>query len=299
MLEVVNLRKTFGSVTAVDDVSFSVPEGTILGMIGQNGAGKTTIFRLILDFLQADHGQVLWQGRPFQKKDYDQIGYLPEERGLYVKDTIEEQLYYFAELRGVRRADVAPKIDEWLERFQVKGKRKDKIKALSKGNQQKVQVIATLLHQPQLVILDEPFSGLDPVNAGLLKEAILSLKQQGASVIFSSHNMENVAELCDHLIMIRNGEKVLDGDVWSVRQSFGRTQVTVETPISSETLQAIPGVVSVESGAHHLKYVQLSDEAAGRAVFDLVSQEGYVPLFSQQPPTLEQIFKMKVGEINE
>lgn len=299
MLEVVNLRKTFGSVTAVDDVSFSVPEGTILGMIGQNGAGKTTIFRLILDFLQADHGQVLWQGRPFQKKDYDQIGYLPEERGLYVKDTIEEQLYYFAELRGVRRADIAPKIDEWLERFQVKGKRKDKIKALSKGNQQKVQVIATLLHQPRLVILDEPFSGLDPVNAGLLKEAILSLKQQGASVIFSSHNMENVAELCDHLIMIRNGEKVLDGDVWSVRQSFGRTQITVETPISTEALQAIPGVLSVESGAHHLKHVQLSDEVAGRAVFDLVSQEGYVPLFSQQPPTLEQIFKMKVGEINE
>ena len=202
MLEVKDVHKSFGSLKAVNDLSFSIKENEILGMIGRNGSGKTTTFRLILDFLTPDKGEVLWNGHPLTSEDYDAIGYLPEERGLYPKITIQEQILYFAKLRGKKAKDILPKIDYWMEKFQVKGKKTDKIKTLSKGNQQKVQLITTLIHEPKLVILDEPFSGLDPVNAALLKEAIMELKQKGACVIFSSHNMENVAEICDSLVMI-------------------------------------------------------------------------------------------------
>lgn len=184
MLEIKNLKKTFGSLTAVDDISFIIPDGQILGMIGQNGAGKTTTFRLILNFLTADSGEVLWNGRPLQKTDYDVIGYLPEERGLYPKVSIEDQIIYFAQLRGKSKKEIKPQIDKWMEKFQVKGKKTDKIKSLSKGNQQKVQLIATLIHQPKLVILDEPFSGLDPVNAELLEAGIKELKTRRLCYFF-------------------------------------------------------------------------------------------------------------------
>lgn len=208
MLEVKDLVKTFGNYTAVDHVSFQIPDGKIMGLIGQNGAGKTTTFRLILDFLTQDQGEVLWNGHHLGEKDYDVIGYLPEERGLYPKVTIQDQLLYFAELRGKSRKEIEPKIDFWMEKFQVKGKKTDKVKSLSKGNQQKVQLIATLIHEPKLIILDEPFSGLDPVNAELLKDGILELKKHGSCVIFSSHNMDNVRKNLrsfDHVAKRKNG----------------------------------------------------------------------------------------------
>lgn len=296
MLEVKGLYKTFGQLVANNHVSFSVKEGEILGLIGQNGAGKSTIFRLILDFISKDGGEVLWHGKPLGKEMYNSIGYLPEERGLNIKMTIEDQLLYFAQLKGKSKAEINPKIDEWLELFQVKGKRKDKIKTLSKGNQQKVQVIATLIHEPKLVILDEPFSGLDPVNAELLKQGILNLKAKGSAVIFSSHNMENVSELCDTLLMMHHGDPVLYGTIQEVRESFGRTRVFVESATPIETLQAIEGVVHVTPARHSGVNIVLENETYGRGVYDVVTQNGYIYAFSQQPPTLEEIFKMKVGE---
>uniref|UniRef100_UPI00258D6C31 ABC transporter ATP-binding protein n=1 Tax=uncultured Enterococcus sp. TaxID=167972 RepID=UPI00258D6C31 len=192
MLKVTHLSKSFGSYKALDDMSFTIEDGKILGLIGQNGAGKTTTFRLILDFLSKGSGDVLWNGHVLSGKDYNTIGYLPEERGLYPKVTIENQLLFFASLRGKSKQEISPKIDEWMDKFQVKGKKTDKVKTLSKGNQQKVQLISTLIHEPKLVILDEPFSGLDPVNAELLKNGIIELKEKGSCVIFSSHNMDNV-----------------------------------------------------------------------------------------------------------
>ncbi|MGY3723998.1 ABC-2 type transport system ATP-binding protein [Granulicatella balaenopterae] len=295
MLEVKNVHKSFGSLKAVNDLSFSIKENEILGMIGRNGSGKTTTFRLILDFLTPDKGEVLWNNHPLTSEDYDAIGYLPEERGLYPKVTIQEQILYFAKLRGKKAKDILPKIDYWMEKFQVKGKKTDKIKTLSKGNQQKVQLITTLIHEPKLVILDEPFSGLDPVNAALLKEAIMELKQKGACVIFSSHNMENVAEICDSLVMIHNGDQVLEGEVDDIRLSFGRTKLIVEADVTDEELLAIPGVISIESLPLNQKLLQLEHEEVGREVFKLVAKDGYVPVFNQQPPTLEEIFKMKAG----
>lgn len=296
MLEVKGLHKTFGTLVANNNVSFSVNEGEILGLIGQNGAGKSTIFRLMLDFITKDSGEVLWQGKPLGKEMYDYIGYLPEERGLNVKMTIEDQLLYFAQLKGKTKAEINPKIDEWLSLFQVKGKRKDKIKTLSKGNQQKVQVIATLIHEPKIVILDEPFSGLDPVNAELLKKGILNLKAKGSVVIFSSHNMENVSELCDTLLMIHHGNPVLYGTIQQVRESFGRTRVFVESDVTAEEISRLEGVVSVQPARHSGLNVVLQHENDGRLLYDVVTKNGYVYAFSQQPPTLEEIFKAKVGE---
>lgn len=299
MLEVRQLGKTFGEFKALEDMNFTLKEGCILGLIGKNGAGKSTTFRLILNFISATTGEVLWNGHPLTKDDYDVIGYLPEERGLSIKLSIEEQLYFFAGLKGKSKKEVLPLIDSWLEKFQVKGKRKDKIKTLSKGNQQKVQVISTLLHEPKLVIFDEPFSGLDPVNAGILKDSILELKKQGACVIFSSHNMENVSEICDELIMIQDGKVVLNGTVQEIREQFGRKRVFVESSHTPEELASIQGVVSVKPAKHSGLIVELENEEVGKTVFEYVTKNGYVQAFSQQPLTLEEIFKLKAGENNE
>lgn len=296
MLEVKNLRKTFDDYCAVDNLTFTVKPGTIMGLIGQNGAGKTTTFRLILDFLKADRGEVFWDGRPIGKNEYDIIGYLPEERGLYPKATIQDQLLYFAQLRGKTKKEIEPKIDEWMERFQVKGKKTDKVKTLSKGNQQKVQLIATLIHEPKLIILDEPFSGLDPVNAELLKEGILSLKNSGSCVIFSSHNMDHVEKICDHLIMLNNGQTVLNGVVHEIRQSFGRTKVFLESNLTLDEIQAIAGVEQIKVHEDQSFEITLNDPEAGKVLFTAATKDGYIPMFNQQPPTLEEIFKQKVGE---
>lgn len=293
MLEVKDLVKLFGSYHAVEHLSFQIDDGEILGLIGQNGAGKTTTFRLILDFLRPDHGEVLWNGSHLGAAEYNLIGYLPEERGLYPKETIEEQLIYFARLRGKTKKEIEPKIDEWMTKFEVKGKKTDKVKSLSKGNQQKVQLIATLIHDPKLIILDEPFSGLDPVNAELLKNGILELKKNGACVIFSSHNMENVEKICDHLVMLKNGETVLNGRVHEIRESFGRTKVYLESPLAAEEIKQIAGVQRVVAHDDGSLEITLSEPDAGKEIFTRATAHGYIPMFNQQPPTLEEIFKWK------
>ena len=296
MLEVKHLVKHFGDLCAVNDVSFAVQPGSIMGIIGQNGSGKTTIFRMILNFLNLEPGaSIEWQGQPMSSQVYYTVGYLPEERGLYDKMTIEDQIVFFAELRGMKKAQVLEKIDYWMEKFDVRGKRSDKIKSLSKGNQQKVQLIATLIHEPKLMILDEPFSGLDPVNADLLKQGILELKAKGSSIIFSSHNMNNVEEICDHLVMIHYGKQVLSGTVDEVKESFGRTRIFLESPDWNQAqLEALPGVEKVRHLSGHRYHLILSEESAGHAIFDAVTQGKYIAQFSQQPPTLDEIFKLKV-----
>lgn len=299
MLQVEHLEKSFGDYRAVADLSFEIQDGSIMGLIGQNGAGKTTTFRLILDFLNPDQGTILWNGQPISAKEYNLIGYLPEERGLYPKVSIEEQLVFFAELRGKTRKEILPKIDEWMDKFQVKGKKTDKVKSLSKGNQQKVQLIATLIHEPKLVILDEPFSGLDPVNAELLKDGILQLKKQGSCVIFSSHNMDNVEKICDHLIMLNNGQTVLKGKVHDIRESFGRTKLFLDAGLPVAELEAVAGVKQVVTREDGSLELTLSDPKAGEEIFMRATQDGYIPMFNQQPPTLEEIFKMKAGDRHE
>lgn len=299
MLEVKGLKKSFGSLTAVDNVNFTINQGQIMGLIGQNGSGKTTTFRMILKLLNADEGSVLWDGQPFSKEFFDYVGYLPEERGLNQKMTIEHQILYFARLRGKKNSEIEPLIDEWLREFEVVGERKDKIKSLSKGNQQKVQLICTLIHEPDLIILDEPFSGLDPVNAGLLEEGIRKARDRGASIIFSSHNMNNVEELCDNLVMLKNGRQVLYGTIREIRERFGRTRLFLESSLTKAELEQIEGVENVSGVEEGIYHIQLTDAEVGRKIFDLATQEGYIPTFSQQPPTIEEIFKQIAGEVDE
>ncbi|MCO8297425.1 ABC transporter ATP-binding protein [Tetragenococcus halophilus] len=299
MLEVKNLSKSFGDYKALDDLTFSINEGQIMGLIGQNGAGKTTTFRLILDFLQADQGEILWNGHSLSAKEYNIIGYLPEERGLYPRITVQDQLIYFARLRGRSKKEIVPKIDEWMDKFQVKGKKTDKVKTLSKGNQQKIQLIATLIHEPELIILDEPFSGLDPVNVELLKDGIMELKEKGSCVIFSSHNMDNVEKICDHLIMLNNGKTVLQGEVHEIREKFGRTKVFLESDLTKDEVAQIAGVETIIEQDHRYLEITLEDPKAGESIFKQATAQGYIPMFNQQPPTLEEIFKMKAGDRHE
>lgn len=301
MLTVQNLYKTFGSNVAVNNVSFELEPGQILGMIGRNGSGKTTIFRIILDFLSSENdGKVLWNHEPMSKQLYHVVGYLPEERGLYEKLTIGQQISYFARLRGMDEQVIQEKTDYWMNKFQVKGKVTDKILTLSKGNQQKVQLISTLIHEPKLLILDEPFSGLDPVNADLLMAGILELKEKGSAIIFSSHNMNNVEELCDKLVMIHDGDQLLYGTVEEVREQFGRTRLFIESlDWDGEALASLAGVKEVKTLKNHQFKLILEDQSFGPAIYEQVTKGQYISLFSQQPPTLEEIFKLKAGGSHE
>ncbi|QJS95441.1 ABC transporter ATP-binding protein [Dolosigranulum pigrum] len=299
MLEVSNLRKSFGETVAVDGLSFTIEPGEIMGLIGQNGAGKTTTFRLILNLLVANAGQTLWNGESIGEGLLDNIGYLPEERGLDEKLTVEQQLLYLGQLNGMTKREVTESIDTWMERFQVKGDRKDKISSLSKGNQQKVQLIATLMHEPDLIILDEPFSGLDPVNAELLENGIRHAAKRGASIIFSSHNMANVESLCQSVVMLKNGRQVLGGTIDEVKSLFDRLKIYLEAPIATAELEAISGVQSVEQLDARHRLIHIEQEAVGRDVFEAAHQSGTVYQFSQQAPTLEEIFKERAVESDE
>ena len=298
MLKIKDIRKNFGDLKALDDVSFDVDDGHILGLIGQNGAGKSTTFHSILNFLHYQ-GTITWNDQPITEDVFNQIGYLPEERSLMPKLTVEQQIIYLARLKGKTAKEIRPQIDVWLQKFAVKGTKKDKIKDLSKGNQQKVQLICTLIHHPKLIILDEPFSGLDPVNSDLLKKAIFEAKDQGAAIIFSSHDMENVEELCDSLVMLRNGQVVLKGTVRQVRQEFGRTRIFVTTDWTKEQLEQLPHVIKVELQEEKRFVLRLDDETAGKEIFDELTHGQYIEEFNQQPPTLNEIFRLKAGAQNE
>ena len=298
MLKIKDIHKNFGDLKALDDVSFDVDDGHILGLIGQNGAGKSTTFHSILNFLHYQ-GTITWNNQPITEDVFNQIGYLPEERSLMPKLTVEQQIVYLARLKGKTAKEIRPQIDVWLQKFAVKGTKKDKIKDLSKGNQQKVQLICTLIHHPKLIILDEPFSGLDPVNSDLLKKAIFEAKDQGAAIIFSSHDMENVEELCDSLVMLRNGQVVLKGTVRQVRQEFGRTRIFVTTDWTKEQLEQLPHVVKVEPQEEKRFVLRLDDETAGKEIFDELTHGQYIEEFNQQPPTLNEIFRLKAGAKDE
>lgn len=221
MLDVTHLKKYFATQKAVDDISFTVDKGSIFGLLGPNGAGKTTLIRMITGIFYPDEGSILLNGKKFNPDaDAARIGYMPEERGLYKKMKIGEQAIYFAQLKGLSRSDATDRIKKWFVRFEMQSWWNKKIEDLSKGMAQKLQFVITVLHEPELIILDEPFSGLDPVNANLIKDEIFRLAEKGSSVIFSTHRMEQVEEICSNIILINKGQKILDGSVGKVKQEF-------------------------------------------------------------------------------
>ncbi|MBS1660950.1 MAG: ATP-binding cassette domain-containing protein [Bacteroidetes bacterium] len=221
ILEVRELEKRFSSQLAVDKISFELGQGSIFGLLGPNGAGKTTLIRMITGIFYPDEGSILFEGRPFQpEKDILQIGYMPEERGLYKKMKIGEQAVYLAQLKGLGKQEATSKVKYWFDKFDMLSWWGKKVEDLSKGMGQKLQFVTTVLHEPKLIILDEPFSGLDPVNANLIKDEIYALARKGATIIFSTHRMEQVEEICDHIILVNKGQKILDGTVGEVKRQF-------------------------------------------------------------------------------
>jgi len=221
ILELEHLKKYYATHKAVDDISFSIPEGSIFGLLGPNGAGKTTLLRMITGIFYPDSGEIFFEGKRFNPADdISKIGYMPEERGLYKKMKIGEQALYLAMLKGMSKAEAMKKIKEWFVKFEMESWWNKKVNDLSKGMGQKLQFVTTVLHNPKLLILDEPFSGLDPVNSNLIKDEIFKLAQKGTTIIFSTHRMEQVEEICDHIVLVNNGKKILDGSVKQIKDDF-------------------------------------------------------------------------------
>lgn len=228
ILELEHINKTYGSYRANKDISFNVPEKSIFGLLGPNGAGKSTLIRIITNIIAADSGNIRINGEPFKESHHEIIGYMPEERGLYKKMKVGEHLVYLARLKNLSKKDANDKVHQWLDRFEIANWWDKKIEELSKGMQQKVQFIATVIHEPKLLILDEPFSGLDPVNANLIKDEIYRLKEAGTSIIFSTHRMEQVEEICEEIVLINKGENILHGYVKEVKQQFKKHRFSVQ-----------------------------------------------------------------------
>ena len=296
ILEVNELRKTFATQTAVDGVSFQLGKGSIFGLLGPNGAGKTTLIRMITGIFYPDSGSILFEGRPFTPlKDSIRIGYMPEERGLYKKMKIGEQAVYLAQLKGMSKADAMQKVKEWFIRFEMQSWWNKKVEDLSKGMGQKLQFVTTVLHEPRLIILDEPFSGLDPVNSNLIKDEIYSLARNGATIIFSTHRMEQVEEICDHIILMNKGRKILDGTVTGVKQQFKenlfRIGLEAQAPQTPTDLPAPTDAFTVVGGTDGYLVVKI---AQGRRPNDVLSyfiqRDIGVTSFTEILPSLNDIF---------
>jgi ABC-2 type transport system ATP-binding protein len=287
ILEVSHLRKTFGVVKAVDDLSFQVEKGEIFGLLGPNGAGKTTTIRLVLDLFKPDSGQISILGGEMSEEKKERIGYMPEERGLYQDIPLERCLLYLANLKGVSMEEARKRLTEYLERFDLAAYRQKKVKELSKGMQQKAQIIATLMHEPELIIVDEPFAALDPVNTRMIIGLLEDLHQSGVTIIMSTHQMHQVEELCDRILLIDRGRALLYGELEAIRRSYTGQAVRVRT---AGELPRLPGVQSVEAsnGAYQLALVPGTDpQAVLRA---LLEQNAVVEHFEIALPGLDEIF---------
>jgi len=296
-LLVERVSKTFTKVQAVNDLSMQVKQGEIFGFLGPNGAGKTTTIRMILDIIRPDAGQISWNGKPVTEVSRRAWGYLPEERGLYPKMAVDEQLIFLARLYGMPKARVERDLTEWLERFEISQNRKKKVEELSKGNQQKIQFLATILHDPDILIMDEPFSGLDPLNVNLLKNAFLEMHRRGKTIIFSTHQMETVEELCEDIAIINKGQIVVSGSLREVKRSSGRTiiRLALDNDLTIGWLDQIAGVAVSK---RRQDYVEM--ELHAPATPDLILQTalrqgGHITRFEVVEPSLNDIFIERVG----
>lgn len=295
MLKIDNITKRFGEHIAVDNLSLQIPEKELFGFLGGNGAGKTTTFRMILSLLDPTEGRILWNDEKISYNKSHLIGYLPEERGLYPKLKVKEQLIYLAKLRGMPADESLQSLERWLERFEISHYIDKKVEELSKGNQQKIQFISAVLHEPKLLILDEPFSGLDPINVEMLKKAVIDLKNKGTSIVFSSHRMDHVEELCEHICILREGKAVVQGNLQEIKQSFGKKNIIIHSEDELQFLQEVEGVQDFKATMQGC-VLQIEEERIARNVFQALQGEIFVRKFEIEEPTLNDIFIAKVGE---
>lgn len=296
VLEVTNVTKQFGDYLAVNNVSFNTDEGTLFGLLGPNGAGKTTLIRMITNILMPDSGEVKLGGQLVNQEVVSKIGYMPEERGLYKKMKVGEQLKYLARLRGLTNANANEAINYWLQKFDIASWHNKKIEELSKGMAQKIQFISTVMHNPKVIILDEPFSGLDPVNTNLIKDEIFELKQKGASIIFSTHRMEQVEEICEEILLISKGQKVLEGKVEQIKHDFKRNIFNIKTSqnLTSNELFSIKGISA--NGT----LIQIAENIVINQVLqNMISNNIEIQGFEEVLPSINEIFIEIVGGSDE
>ena len=295
MLKVEKVTKKYGDLVAVDNLSFEVSDGEIFGLLGLNGAGKTTTFRMILGLLDDYTGNITIDGKHIDYKISDKIGFLTEERSLLTKMTVLEQIIYYGVLKSMSENTIEKKLDYWLERFGIKEYKYRKIKELSKGNQQKVQFISAIIHEPKLLILDEPFSGLDPINVELFKSIILELKKKGTSIIFSSHRMEHVELFCEKLVVLVKGKSVLQGKLKDIKNDYQKKNLIVKGDIDEEALLKQDGVekITKENGEY---IISISSEEYVKSLFKVISKYDNIYKFCVEDPSLNEIFISIVGE---
>jgi ABC-2 type transport system ATP-binding protein len=295
LLELHHLRKYYATHKAVDDISLAIAQGSIFGLLGPNGAGKTTLLRMITGIFYPDEGEIVFGGHRFDPgQDIRHIGYMPEERGLYKKMKVGEQVIYLAQLKGLSEKEAREKIRYWFNKLDITGWWDKKVGDLSKGMSQKVQFVATIVHEPRLLILDEPFSGLDPINANLIRDEILELSRKGTTIIFSTHRMEQVEEICDHIALVNNGRKILDGAVKEVKQDFKKHLFRLELGAPLDSLPAIEGL-TVVAQQDNLLTVRLPGNSTGNELLEQVIRQGIPVLsFNEILPSLNEIFIMQV-----
>lgn len=303
ILEVDRVVKQYGDYTALNEVSLSVPKGSIYGLLGPNGAGKTSLIRIINQITLPDSGTILLDGEKLQPKHVQYIGYLPEERGLYKSMKVGEQCLYLAQMKGLSKAEAKKQLDYWFERLDIKGWWNKKIEELSKGMAQKIQFVVTVLHKPKLLIFDEPFSGFDPVNANIIKDEILALKEGGATIIFSTHRMESVEELCDHIALIHKSNKLIEGPLNDVKRKYRSN--TYEVGVMSENVERLMYDVTQKFSLTQTNFKSLNDElkfdiqlgnATPNELLHLLTQSGQVTHFVEKIPTVNDIFIESVRE---
>jgi len=294
-LEIRHLGKQYGEVKVVDDISLTVKSGEAFGLLGGNGAGKTTTIRSVLGLLEHERGEVLWNGKPFLS-NRPSVGYLPEERGLYPKETVSEQLIYLARLEGMKKAAAQSALKTWLERLGIAEHEHKRVEQLSKGNQQKVQIISALIHDPDLVILDEPFSGLDPVNADMLASVVKEQIAKGKALVFSSHQMMQVEQFCEQICILKRGRVQIDGRLSEIKRSYGRSNLILRSEADLMPFLETRGLTDIRRDAQEWT-LKVNNEAQAHELMRELGQAG-VPMlkFELKEPSLHEIFIEKVGE---
>ncbi|WP_341832574.1 ABC transporter ATP-binding protein [Sphingobacterium thalpophilum] len=303
LLEINHVTKDYANHRALDDVSIQIPKGKIFGLLGPNGAGKTSLIRIINQITAPDSGEILFSGEPLGPQHIAQIGYLPEERGLYKKMKIGDQMLYLAQLKGLSKREALTRIRDWCQRLDITSWLDKKIEDLSKGMQQKVQFVATVIHQPQLIILDEPFSGFDPVNANIIKEQILRLNQEGATIIFSTHRMETVEELCDNIALINRSKKILDGSVQAIKKEYRNQTYRLEYTASEDNFLLFDDALFevVTSTKHEKTYIttiQLNNNSHINDVLMRFIPQIQLNQLIEIVPSMADIFIQKVTQVS-
>ena len=298
MLTVKNITKTYGTLKAVDNLSFEVKEGEIFGLLGVNGAGKTTTFRMIVGLLEPDDGEITLNNHKIDYDITDTIGFLTEERSLFQKMTVKEQLLYYGQLKNIDKKTILERLDYWLKRFNIEEYKNSVIKELSKGNQQKIQFIAAVIHEPKLLILDEPFSALDPFNVSLMMEAIKEISKKGTMVIFSSHRMEHVEMFCEKLLILVKGKAILQGSLKQIKDDYQKKFIHIVGDIDIAKIKKLDGVEKVEKTPEEY-IIKITSKEIIEKVFNAIKNEKNITRFLVEDPTLNEIFVSKVGEILE